>query len=371
MKKILGLLIVLGMAFSTTVFAAGEPQVSFTVDGKVEKGEKITINIMAKDVSNLYTLSAHYIYNPEFIKVSSIEGGSLIKDSKYNLMEPGGQTDKDGNRANYQMTFVGEVNGVSGSGAIVKIEAEVLKDFTIELTEENMKVELVKVDKNYNVDRMSFVFNSFKIEGNTENSGSTGETTGSTSNKEKLGETSGETPSEENTNAEVTASEETESETAKPSFIEKIMNIFKKEPKVKESSNASEPTNGKVKASEETESETSKPSLIKKIMNIFKKEPQVEESSNVSESTNVSDENKDAETISDNGEISKADNEEYVNNDENIKVDNKQDVASKSSALPIVLTTSIVVIAIGGIVTLVIRKKYNNKTGIEDKPNEK
>ena len=357
MKKILGLLIGLVMAFSTTVFAAAEPQVSFTVDGKAQKGEKITINIMAKDVSNLYAVSADYIYNPEFIKVNSIEGGSLIKDSKYNLMEPGGQVDKDGNRANYQMTFTGKVNGVSGSGEIVKIEAEVLKDFTMEVTEENMKVKLVKVDKDYNVDRMTFVFNDFKIEGNTESSGSTGETTGGTSNEDNSGETSGETPSGENTNGEVTASEETESETSKPSFIEKIMNIFKKEPEVKESSNASEPTNGEVIASEETESETSKPSSIEKIMNIFKKEPEVKQSSNVSESTNVSDENKDAETTS--------------NNDGNIKVDNKQDVESKSNALAIVLTTSIVVIAIGGIATLVIRKKYNNKTGVEDKPNKK
>ncbi|MBU3108893.1 cohesin domain-containing protein [Clostridium gasigenes] len=322
MKKILGLLIGFIIIFSTTAFAASEPTVSFTVDGKVKKGEKITINIMAKDVSNLYALSADYIYNPEFIKVNSIEGDSLIKDSKYNLMEPGGQVDKDGNRANYQMTFTGKVNGVSGSGAIVKIEAEVLKDFTIELTEENMKVKLVKVDKNYNVNRMNFVFNDFKIEGNTENSlksegntensGSTSETTDSASNEENSGGTSGETPSEENTNGDVTASEETESEISKPSFIEKIMNIFKKEPEVKESSN-------------------------------------------VSESTNLSDKNKDVETTSDNGEISKADNEESVNNDENIKVDNKQDVASKSNALAIVLTTSIVVIA-----TLVIRKKHNN-----------
>ena len=219
MKKVLGALMmftVLIMGFSTKAFAASEPEIRFTVDGKVEKGEKITVNVMANDVVNLYAVSVDYIYNPEFLKVNSIESDGLIKESNLNLMEPGGQTDKDGNRASYQMTFTGKVEGVSGSGAIVKIEAEVLKDFEIELTEENMKIKLVKVDENYNVDRMSFVFNSLESEentsgGNTDEIGSPDEG----SDAENSGNES-ETSSEENTSTETGNGNIDENKSGKP-----------------------------------------------------------------------------------------------------------------------------------------------------------
>lgn len=308
MKKILSLLIVLIITFSTTVFAASEPQVSFTVDGKAQKGEKITINIMAKDVSNLYALSADYIYNPEFIKVNSIEGASLIKDSKDNLMEPGGQVDKDGNRANYQMTFTGKVNGVSGSGAIVKIEVEVLKDFAIELTEENMKVKLVKVDKDYNVDKMTFVFNDFKIDGNK-------------TEENKIEENKAEENKVEESDVDlgVTSSDEAEKKPSNQGFGSGIKDIFRKIFKINLSSDLGSSTSEIVEGNKNDEEETS-----------------------------------DEKTL-------KEDSKDIENSSENNVGENKVVESSKTNVGGIILTSSIFVIIIGGAVAIVRKKRGEKK----------
>lgn len=163
MKKIFALVLCMLMMFNITVFAASEPTVSFTVDGGTKKGDKLTIYVRVKDVDRLYAASVDYIYNPEELKVTYIGGADLITDNQ-GILELGGETDKDGNRASYQMTFTGKVDGLKGAGNLVKIEAEALKDCNINLKPENMKVKLVKVDTSYNVSNMDFKYESFITE---------------------------------------------------------------------------------------------------------------------------------------------------------------------------------------------------------------
>lgn len=162
-KKIWGLVICFLMMINITVFALSEPAVSFTMDGTTKKGDKIILYVQVKDVDRLYAASVDYIYDPEEIKVTYIGGADLIADNQ-EILELGGETDKDGNRARYQMTFTGKVDGLKGSGNLVKIEAEILKDCVIELKPENMKVKLVNVDSSYNISNMDFKYESFTTE---------------------------------------------------------------------------------------------------------------------------------------------------------------------------------------------------------------
>lgn len=331
MKKIFNLLIGFIIIFNTTAFAVSEPQISFTVDGKAKKGEKITINIMAKDISNLYAVSVDYIYNTDRIKVNSIEGASLIKDSKDNKMELGGETDKDGNRANYQMTFTGKVKGVSGSGALVKIEAEVLKDSTIELTEENMKIKLVQIDKDYNVGTMNFNFNSFKVYGNT-----SGDTGGNIGNQ----------PGEGGGNVEDSSNGEVEG-------IIPEGNVSDKDDENKGESNNNESVNKPLDSEKKDNNK----------INDFK--------NNSKESTTKSIEEEN------NGDFESANGDEVVkgnNEKEEMGKDygNKVMTSVKENTLGVILILALCIILIGGAVSIVIKKR-SKIADIEniDKDNDK
>lgn len=55
----------------------------------------------------MYTASVDYLYNTNELIVKSIYGGEIIKSCD-GIMEFGGDTEKDGNREVYQMTFTGE-----------------------------------------------------------------------------------------------------------------------------------------------------------------------------------------------------------------------------------------------------------------------
>ena len=154
--------------FNTIVLAEEVPSVAFNIEGKVEKGENIIISIEVNNVSNLYTTSVDYSYDTNELKVKSIHGGELIK-SYEGIMELGGDTAKDGNRAVYQMTFIGKVNGISGSGNLAVIEAEVLKDCIIDLNEKNMKIKLVHIDDEYNISNMEYTYNPYRFGTSSDN----------------------------------------------------------------------------------------------------------------------------------------------------------------------------------------------------------
>lgn len=154
MKKILVILLAVFIVIApVTAFAASDASVEVKVSGEVKKGSNIEILVDIKNVDNLYAASIDFTYNTNQLEVESIKSTEYITKNIDNIMELGGETDKNGDTATYSFTFLGDVDGLMGSGTLVKINAKVLNNDKLSITKENMKIKLVqKADgtvKNY------------------------------------------------------------------------------------------------------------------------------------------------------------------------------------------------------------------------------
>lgn len=173
MRKILGTIIVILSILSMQVKAEENTNISFKVDRQPIKGQEITIDVNVENVSRLYGLAVDYNYNPEEIQVTSIEVASLIKDSGLDVFEAVNDTERDGNRANYQMVFTGSVDGVSGNGSLVTIKAKVLKDINLNINEKNMQIQLIGINEEHNAtSELSFKLNEVNLNETKENNDS-------------------------------------------------------------------------------------------------------------------------------------------------------------------------------------------------------
>lgn len=134
-------------------FAEINASVETKVIGEIKKGSNIEILIDVKNVDNLYATSIDFIYDTKQLTVESIKPTEYITKNIDNIMELGGEVDKNGNTATYSFTFLGDVDGLKGSGTLVKINAKVLSNDKLSITKDNMKIKLVqKADgtvKNY------------------------------------------------------------------------------------------------------------------------------------------------------------------------------------------------------------------------------
>lgn len=165
MKKVLGFLFIILILSIHVVWADDKPLVNISVDGELKKGQDVTISLNIENVENLYSLSMDYVYNTDIIKVKSIEPGNLIKGKKFEELR--NEPEKDGDTASYKMTFKGMVEGISGSGSIVKIKGKVLGDVPLEINDTNLTIKLVGIDSGNNVYNMPFDFErSIKNEDN-------------------------------------------------------------------------------------------------------------------------------------------------------------------------------------------------------------
>ena len=144
MKKIIVLSIMFFFCIMPNPALAESAAVEVKISGQVKRGESIEIFINVKDVERLYAASVDFTYDTELLKVNTISSSEFIGKYLNNIMELGGETDKNGNTATYSFTFLGDNKGISGSGTLVKISATVLKDDSLEITEDNMKIKLVK-----------------------------------------------------------------------------------------------------------------------------------------------------------------------------------------------------------------------------------
>jgi Cohesin domain len=154
MKKILVILLAVFIVIAPVkAFAASDASVEVKVSGDVKKGSNIEILVDVKNVDNLYAASIDFTYNTNQLEVESIKPTEYITKNIDNIMELGGETDKNGDTAIYSFTFLGDVDGLMGSGTLVKINAKVLNNDELSITKENMKIKLVqKADgtvKNY------------------------------------------------------------------------------------------------------------------------------------------------------------------------------------------------------------------------------
>ena len=149
---------------------ADSATIEIVVNGQVKKGAIIEILINVKEVNKLYAASVDFTYDTNQLRVESIAASDFITKHNNDIMELGGETAKNGNTASYSFTFLGEKNGIKGSGTLAVISAEVLNDESLSIGQDNMKVKLVqKVGDT--VENYSFKFLGYNDKSNTEVSG--------------------------------------------------------------------------------------------------------------------------------------------------------------------------------------------------------
>lgn len=145
MKKLIVMLLSYLIIMSPIkAFAESNASVEIKVIGEIKKGSNIEILIDVKNVDNLYAASIDFIYDTKQLKVESIKPTEYITKNIDNIMELGGEVDKNGNIATYSFTFLGDVDGLRGSGTLVKINAKALNNDKLSITKDNMKVKLVQ-----------------------------------------------------------------------------------------------------------------------------------------------------------------------------------------------------------------------------------
>lgn len=170
MKKILTFIVTFIFFVMPVKAYADSATIEIVVNGKVKKGAIIEILINVKEVNKLYAASVDFTYDTNQLRVESIAASDFITKHNNDIMELGGETAKNGNTASYSFTFLGEKNGIKGSGTLAVISAEVLNDESLSIGQDNMKVKLVqKVGDT--VENYSFKFLGYNDKSNTEVSG--------------------------------------------------------------------------------------------------------------------------------------------------------------------------------------------------------
>ena len=170
MKKILTFIVTFIFFVMPVKAYADSATIEIVVNGQVKKGAIIEILINVKEVNKLYAASVDFTYDTNQLRVESIAASDFITKHNNDIMELGGETAKNGNTASYSFTFLGEKNGIKGSGTLAVISAEVLNDESLSIGQDNMKVKLVqKVGDT--VENYSFKFLGYNDKSNTEVSG--------------------------------------------------------------------------------------------------------------------------------------------------------------------------------------------------------
>ena len=167
MKKILTFMIAFMFFVIPVKTYADSATVEIVVNGQIKKGSIIEILVNVKDVNKLYAASVDFTYDTDKLMVESIAASDFITKHNNEIMEFGGETAKNGNTASYSFTFLGEKDGIKGSGTILVISAEVLNDKKLSIGQDNMKVKLVQ-QVGDTVENYSFKFSGYNDEDNSE-----------------------------------------------------------------------------------------------------------------------------------------------------------------------------------------------------------
>ena len=201
MKKIITLLFAFMFFIMPIKTYADSATVEVKVNGEVTKGSTIEILVDVKDVENLYAASVDFTYYMNQLKVESIKAGEFIANYSNDIMELGGETDKNGNTASYSFTFLGQKEGIKGSCTLAIITAQVVNDDNLSITQDNMKVKLVKKVGN-SVEDYSFKFNGYNISEETKSSNNNGNSQGNLNNNENNSVNKNNSNSNSNSNIE-------------------------------------------------------------------------------------------------------------------------------------------------------------------------
>lgn len=190
MKKIITLIFVFMFLVMPVKAYADSTTVEVKVNGEVKKGSTIEILVNVKDVEKFYAASVDFTYDTNQLKVESIVASDFITKYSNDIMELGGETDKNGNTASYSFTFLGEKNGIKGSGTLAIITAQVLNNEKLSIGQDTMKVKLVQRVGD-TVENYSYKFNGY-------NTSATTDTSGSGNNSQNVGDSTNSEDSTEN-----------------------------------------------------------------------------------------------------------------------------------------------------------------------------
>lgn len=209
MKKIITTIIlffIFIVSISSVDAYASEATVEIKIKGQVKKESNIEMLVNVKDVKDMYAASVNFTYDTKQLKVNSIKGTDFITKHSNDIMELGGETDKNGNIANYSFTFLGDKKGLSGTNTFVKIEATVLNNEPLVIDSDNMEIKLVQ-RLGEDVVNYPFTFSGFtsKIENELEvdsnSSSQNNNTDKETVNNNSNDNNSGQNESESNNNS--------------------------------------------------------------------------------------------------------------------------------------------------------------------------
>lgn len=185
MKKIITLIFVFMFLIMPVKTYADSATVEVKVNGEVKNGSTIEILVNVKNVEKFYAASVDFTYDINQLKVESIVASDFINKHSNDIMELGGETDKNGNIASYSFTFLGEKNGIKGSGTLAIITAQVLNNEKLSIGQDTMKVKLVQRAGD-TVENYSYKFNGYNTSAtaDTSGSGNSSQNTGNSTNAE-------------------------------------------------------------------------------------------------------------------------------------------------------------------------------------------
>ena len=137
--------------------------ININVEGGEESnfkaGEDFTIKIDISDLSNLFAASFTYTYDNTLVKIDSIDINDEIQSA--GVYEPYKDTDKDGNRARYCFTLLGDNPGFSGNYDFATIKGKALKDGQISVGADNINFQLINRN-NDNMQKGDYTFKTSK-----------------------------------------------------------------------------------------------------------------------------------------------------------------------------------------------------------------
>lgn len=136
MKRGISILLVafcLCFIFSFKAKAAESLEVKANIKGTVEKGNQIEILVDISETKSLYAASFYFKYDSKVLKIEEIIPGELISDNKISKFEALNNIDEAKGLVSYGFTCMGNINGFSGKGNLIKLKATVLdtKDFKL------------------------------------------------------------------------------------------------------------------------------------------------------------------------------------------------------------------------------------------------
>ncbi len=113
-------------------------------DNDFKAGDNVTVKIKINEVSNLYAASFMYTYDNTLLQVDSVDVNDEIQSA--GVYEPYKDTAKDGNKARYCFTLLGDNPGLSGTYDFVTIKGKVIRDGEINVGADNIIFQLIRRD---------------------------------------------------------------------------------------------------------------------------------------------------------------------------------------------------------------------------------